>query len=338
MSDPALICVVTTIQEPTACMRRLDEKLAETSSRVIIIGDKKGPARFALPTADLFTLEQQTQLPYSLAAKLPVGHYARKNLGYLEAMRRRAACIYETDDDNMPADNWRPRQLATTAQPWHHPGWANPYRCFTDQLIWPRGFPLRLINDPATFQPQKRCASQSVESPIQQGLANGAPDVDAVWRLVLDREFNFQPGPSLWLAPGAWCPFNSQSTWWWPVAYPLLYLPSFSTFRMTDIWRSLVAQRCLWELGQGVVFHAAEVVQQRNAHNFLHDFEDEVPGYLQNEKIADCLTRLSLRPGPGAVADNLALCYEVLVKAGFLPVDELPLLAAWLNDLGDLQS
>ena len=42
-----------------------------------------------------------------------------------------------------------------------------------------------------------------------------------------------------------------------PVAR-LMYLPSTCTFRMTDIWRSLIAQRCLWELGQGVVFHAAD--------------------------------------------------------------------------------
>jgi hypothetical protein len=108
-------------------------------------------------------------------------------------------------------------------------------------------------------------------------LADHSPDVDAVWRLVLDRPFCFDKGESLYLAPGTWCPFNSQSTWWWPEAYPLLYLPSFCTFRMTDIWRSFVAQRCLWAVGQGVAFHASEVAQARNQHNLMRDFEDEVP-------------------------------------------------------------
>ncbi len=116
MNGPDLICVVTTIQEPTTCMRRLGEILEQTGSRVIVIGDRKGPARFNLSAADLFTLEEQAALPYRLASKLPLGHYSRKNLGYLEAMRRRAACIYETDDDNMPAENWRPRSLATPAR------------------------------------------------------------------------------------------------------------------------------------------------------------------------------------------------------------------------------
>ncbi len=107
---------------------------------------------------------------------------------------------------------------------------------------------------------------------------------------------------------------------------------------MTDIWRSFIAQRCLWELGQGVVFHAAEVVQQRNIHNFLHDFRDEIPGYLNNEAIAVSLTNLKLRPGPGALPENLAACYEGLVQAGFFPVDELPLLKLWLHDLENMQT
>ncbi len=338
MNNPALLCVVTTIQEPTACMRRLNEALALANSRVIIIGDRKGPARFEMSQADLLTLEQQAALPYELARLLPTGHYTRKNLGYLEAIRQRAACIYETDDDNMPSPGWAPRSLTTSARPWLRPGWANIYRCYTPELIWPRGFPLRSINDPATYQQQDFPPATNVEAPIQQGLANLAPDVDAIWRLTLDREFYFKSGPSIWLAPGAWCPFNSQTTWWWPAAYPLLYLPSFCTFRMTDIWRSFIAQRCLWELGRGVVFHAPEVIQQRNTHNLLHDFKDEVPGYLENEKITDCLLKLKLHPEPAALPDNLVSCYEGLINAGLLPNDEMALVKAWLQDLAWLQT
>jgi hypothetical protein len=40
---------------------------------------------------------------------------------------------------------------------------------------------------------------------------------------------------------------------------PLLYLPSHCCFRMTDIWRSFIAQRCLWELGHWVVCQAPEL-------------------------------------------------------------------------------
>jgi hypothetical protein len=164
-------------------------------------------------------------------------------------------------------------------------------------------------------------------------LVDGSPDVDAIWRLVLDKPFRFQPGASVALMSGVWCPFNSQSTWWWPEAYPLMYLPSFCTFRMTDIWRSFVAQRCLWALGGAVIFHASEVVQRRNAHNLLKDFQDEVPGYLANDQIVRLLEDQPLEPGTEAVGANLLRCYEALIKRGILPQKERPLVKAWRGDL-----
>jgi hypothetical protein len=157
--------------------------------------------------------------------------------------------------------------------------------------------------------------------------------VDAIWRLVLDRPFEFDRRPPVLLAPGNWCPFNTQSTWWWPVAYPLLYVPSHCSFRMCDIWKSFVAQRCLWELGYGVVFHAPEVVQDRNPHNLMRDFADETPGYQRNRELVQVLASTLLEPGEGAVGANLLRCYDALVQAGFFPPEELALVRIWLQDL-----
>ena len=66
---------------------------------------------------------------------------------------------------------------------------------------------------------------------------------------------------------------------------------------MTDIWRSFVAQRCLWALGGAVTFHGPEVVQRRNVHNLMKDFEDEVPGYLANDRIVQLLEEQPLDSG-----------------------------------------
>jgi hypothetical protein len=178
----------------------------------------------------------------------------------------------------------------------------------------------------------------TVDSPIQQGLANLSPDVDAVWRLILDQEFEFRTGPSVLLPRNTWCPFNSQTTWWWPTAFTLMYLPSHCPFRMTDIWRSFIAQRCLWEFADGVVFHAAEVDQERNVHNLMRDFADEVPGYLQNSRIAEILENLELKPGCAATGQNLLACYHALVRAGVFPEVELPLVEAWVADLSQLSA
>jgi hypothetical protein len=91
-------------------------------------------------------------------------------------------------------------------------------------------------------------------------------------------------------------------------------------------------------MGAGVVFHAAEVRQDRNPHDLRRDFEEEIPGYLHNARITDLLSGLALAPGEGAVADNLLACYAALVEACLLPAEERPLVEAWVGDLRDLGS
>jgi len=270
--------VVTTIQEPTACMQVLAARALANGLQWIVIGDRKGPARFSLSPAELVSIEQQRELPFKLARLLPEKHYARKNLGYLLAISRGCECIYETDDDNAPTDAWYVRPLEISAhrlQRRSQVHWANIYAAYSSELIWPRGLPLNWARQ--RFGDDFEVPSAPIRSvaPIQQGLANGSPDVDAVWRLILDHEVIFDEAPSVLLPRGVWCPFNSQNTWWWPQAFPLLYLPSYCSFRMTDIWRSFVAQRCLWELGYELEFHHADVQRKREA--VAHGFGVAVP-------------------------------------------------------------
>lgn len=332
------LAVLTTIQEPTASVGSLVDALGKINARLIVIGDKKGPVRFQISSADFYSIEDQSKLPYRLAQLLPTGHYSRKNLGYLIAFSRGTACIYETDDDNAPLSSWAVRSELVEAQRIKARSWFNVYRLFKDELIWPRGFPLDLIRDPETYRHDADAASERVAAPIQQSLSNNSPDVDAVWRLLLDHPIDFGERPSVWVPPHTYCPFNSQATWWRPDAYPLMYLPSFCSFRMTDIWRSFIAQRCLWAFGCGVVFHGADVRQQRNEHNFLRDFEDEVPGYLCNEKIAALLDKCVLAPGRESAGENLRLCYQALIKAKIFPPEEMPLVDAWLEDAAFLHN
>jgi hypothetical protein len=326
-----LYTVVTTIQEPTPSMVRLAERLRAAGSPLVVVGDRKGPARFELPGAALHDLASQGKLPFRLAPLAPVGHYSRKNLGYLVAIQAGAGCLYETDDDNAPLDGWAPRALEVKgARALRADRWCNVYASFSKELVWPRGLPLDRIRGGAEGRP---AGTVDLAAPIQQGLADGSPDVDAVWRLVVEKDVRFDPGAPVALEPFTWCPFNSQSTWWWPEAFPLLYLPSHCTFRMTDIWRSFVAQRCLWAMGRRLVFHGAEVLQERNLHRLIHDFRDEVPGYLGNDEIVERLAALKLEEGPAALPGNVTRCYQALVEGRFVGEAELPLLAAWLEDV-----
>jgi len=329
-----VIIVITTIANPTDCVQLLVSKISEKDS-LIVIGDKKGPTSYDIPKTRFFSLEKQLTLDFRLAKKLPTGHYSRKNIGYLLAMQQGEECIYETDDDNQPNEHWKTRNKKTKALIADKSSWINVYQHFTNENIWPRGFLLDKITNPES-EPKHYGKLQELEAPVQQGLADNSPDVDAIWRLTQDREFYYNRNESIALQEGSWCPFNTQSTWWWKEAFPLLYLPSYCSFRMTDIWKGFVAQRCLWAMGYKLVFHAAEVNQDRNVHNLMKDFEAEVPGYLGNERLTQVLENTSLESGTENAPGNLIRCYEALTREGFFPKEELILVKSWVDDLSPL--
>jgi STELLO glycosyltransferases len=221
------------------------------------------------------------------------------------------------------------------ARPVKSKGWVNIYQFFCNDLVWPRGLPLQSIRTSASVS--ELGAEEVVRCPVQQSLADGDPDVDAIYRMVLGKEIKFCDGCVV-IRRGTYCPFNSQNTLWWPEAYPLMYLPSFVSFRMTDIWRSLVAQVCLFRAGLGLSFHGPTVFQERNAHNLMRDFTDEVPGYLNNARIVEGLESLELGADPASFGGNLRRCYAKLVGLGVVPERELGLVDEWLGALQECRT
>ncbi len=326
--------VVTSIFQPNTALRELARGANQSGWDFIIVGDTKSPSDFHLDGARFFDLETQKKFNFKLASLCPTGHYTRKNLGYLRAIMDGSSIIVETDDDNLPTEGfWQPRQRVLETTQLQGKGWLNVYSLFSDTAIWPRGLPLENVLSNNKFEIDKNCIAKS--SPIQQGLANGNPDVDAIFRMTqtLPVDFKNREHP-IRLGRGLWSPFNSQNTTWFKEAFPLLYLPSFCSFRMTDIWRSFVAQRISWECGWELTFHNATVYQHRNEHNLLRDFEQEVPGYLLNNKIKSILEEVPLLSGTDQIAHNLRQCYRMLVKQGIIDSSkELDLLEAWLDDI-----
>lgn len=325
--------VLTSINPPTDCVRILVKGTENAGGQVIIVGDIESPATYPLVGARFYGVDDQHDQGFRFGQACPLRTKARKNIGYLIAMHEGADFIQETDDDNAPRPSFfAPVQEAVTLPVLRQDGWVNVYRYFTHVLVWPRGLPLDRIHQPApAFE---ALPTDSIDCPIQVGLADIDPDVDAIFRMAWPGEIRFVPSRRLALAAGTWSPFNSQNTVWFPDAYPLMYLPIHCDFRMTDIWRSFVAQRIAWANDWGVLFHEATVWQERNAHDLTKDFASEVPGYLNNAKIADGLKGLPLKPGKAAMADNLLACYGVLIGMGLVAEAELPLLRAWLYDLG----
>ncbi|MCX7846947.1 MAG: STELLO glycosyltransferase family protein [bacterium] len=329
--------VITSIAPPTEILRVYARECSQRGIHFILIGDTKSPADFYLPGCDFYSIERQRSLPFHLARLLPERHYARKNLGYLIAWQAGARIVAETDDDNIPLESFwqtpRPRVAVRVAEGC---GWVNVFRYFSAAHVWPRGYPLERVQAPLV--PREQLPIRNVTCFIQQGLADENPDVDAVYRMTQPLPVCFSREEPIGVGRGAWCPFNSQNTVWFREAAPLMYLPAHCSFRMTDIWRSFVAHRIGWEYGWHVLYTAPTVRQERNEHNLLRDFADEVPGYLHNTELCAALAEHTLSMELQHMTANLRACYKVLRDLQLVGDVEETLLDAWCEDIKRLCS
>lgn len=332
MSNRENWLVITSISAPNEALRSFASGCDKHGFHFVVIGDAKSPAEFHMTGCDYYSLDRQRDSGLSYAAVCPTGHYARKNIGYLLAARAGAKIIRDTDDDNLPRSSfWQVHSRSQNSPSIQRPGWVNVYRWFSDVVIWPRGLPLDKIHE--SLPAWEELPVSDADCPIQQGLADENPDVDAIYRLTLPLPQSFRTDRRVVLGAHTWCPFNSQNTTWYSDAFPLLYLPSYCSFRMTDIWRSFVAQRIAWANGWSILFHEPTVWQERNEHNLMRDFADEVPGYINNARIAAELDRLPIKRGLAEIPDNLRICYQMLARLELVDRKEIELLEAWLNDL-----
>src|SRR4051794_1879866 len=95
------IVITTIIQQPNACLRAV----ADRAEKLFVVGDVGSPESFAL-NCEWYALSRQAAEFPALASALPTRHYARKNIGYLAAIRAGAAAIHDLDDDNFPLENF----------------------------------------------------------------------------------------------------------------------------------------------------------------------------------------------------------------------------------------
>ena len=323
--------VITSIHAPTegvqgfACREECD---------VLVVGDRKTPPDWCCHNVTFLPVAAQSRLSFRVGRYLPYNHYCRKMLGYLYAMSLGAEMMIDADDDNIPRKSWGFPAFAG-----EYPtlpgglGFVNVYELYTEQHIWPRGYPLRLAAQSGTA-PRSRIRVEQAVVGVWQGLADETPDVDAVYRLTNDQPCSFRDAGHHVLGRGTLSPFNSQNTAFRKETFCLLYLPAFVTFRFTDILRGLVAQPVMWQSGYHLGFTNATVVQKRNTHDYMQDFESEIPMYLQTERVVELVSG-AVSAGSD-LAGNLFNAYGVLHRADLVTGREMRCLEAWLLDCSDL--
>lgn len=299
---------------------------------VVVVGDRKTPRDWSCRGVDFIDIDQQSSLRLQVLHHLPFDHYARKMIGYLVARERGADVIVDSDDDNVPRDDWSfPAFDGEYDAVAADLGFMNVYRSFTDQSIWPRGFPLRRVLAADAIIDDQAIRRMDVNVGVWQGLADGEPDVDAIFRLTRGERCVFDRRAPLVLESGTISPFNSQNTIFRSELFPLLYLPATARFRFTDILRGLIAQPVMWNAGYRLGFLSPNVSQDRNPHDLLDDFESELDCYLLPERIVD-VVEAALR-SDADISQNLLFAYQALAYEGIVPAAELTGVEAWLADV-----
>ena len=318
--------IITTINHKSKAITRFENR---KDWNIVVVGDKKSPFIPSSSNLTFLPVETQLELNFKFAQICPYNHYSRKNIGYLYALRQGAEIIYDTDDDNIPYDHWKlPDFSCGNCINGEGGRFINIYRHFSDEFTWPRGFPLDEIKNS-----QNCCYSidqnQIANIGIWQGLSDNEPDIDAIYRLIIGEKITFRKGQPVYLPRGSFCPINSQNTFWHKKAFPYLYLPAGISFRFTDILRGYIAQFLLWRQGLQVGVNGPTVYQERNPHDLMKDFHDEIGSYLQVKRVVEILENLELGDVP---LENLRKTYEALHKDSIVPMDELKYLDAWLED------
>ncbi|XP_050404791.1 uncharacterized protein LOC126820736 [Patella vulgata] len=329
--------IITTIQYPTEDVKFL-AKLK--GWQVVVAGDTKTPTDWTFPNCHYLSVEKQKTLGFETVNLLPVKSYSRKNAAYLYAIAHGARIIYETDDDNRPLDLLKHFIYEPKMSGLKFAGGKifNPYRHFGQPTLWPRGYPLGYIG--GNFTDKYELGVFKTPS-IQQGVVNGDPDMDAIFRLtrkrtteMLNVSFDGYAPPAI-LPPGVLVPFNSQNTLFLQDVLWALVLPTSVTFRVTDIWRGYWIQRLMWEIDANLGFFGPNAFQKRNSHSYVKDAQDEDMLYFMTHDLVDFLLEWKCDQSLKFFACAVKLT-EDMNKKGFWKGSDVELIKAWFNDLTKL--
>lgn len=326
--------ILTSINDPTEHVKYINDALVDWC--LIVVGDKKTPKNYSYKHLIYLDAEYQSTIlvkKYKILSKIPFNSYLRKMAGYLYAIDMGAKYIYETDDDNAPEDglfNFRYNSFkgleSDCTQSINDASlFINPYSYFGQPTVWPRGYPLERISN-QDYKQDYECFKYKVYSErvplIQQGLVNGDPDVDAIYRLTrkyykknLNIKFD-QNAPSLILKRNQYAPINSQNTFFHYDAFWSLVFPLNVTFRECDILRGYIAIRLMQEMDGRIAFIRPNAYQLRNAHSYHKDYLDEKRLFSSIEKFVKELNEWKC--DKNRLDACLIDCVENLVSKGIL--------------------
>jgi hypothetical protein len=267
------IIVTTTINPVTEAIEAYDNM---DGWELIVTGDLKTPKDYKLTNGLYVGPEDQVKINPALSDAIGWNVIQRRNFAFLLAYQHGADIVAIIDDDNIPLPNWGKNIMV--GQEVECKYYTTDQLCFdpvgvtNHPNLWHRGFPLELLSKRNYDQYEIK----TIVPDIQADFWNGDPDIDAICRMEHAPDCNFDP-VYFPMASNRISPFNSQNTFMSRHVLRDYFLFPF-VGRMDDIWISYYIQA----LGHKVIYGEPTVVQKRNDHNLMVDFNKEVVGYQNN--------------------------------------------------------
>ena len=264
--------VTTTIYPPGEAIHKFSKF---SDWELIVVGDLKTPHDLYEKIDCTYLHPKYQELNYpKLSECLGWNTIQRRNIGFVEAIRRGAEIIATVDDDNIPYQNWGKHLLVNQEVEVDVFTTENevfdPLSVTSHKDLWHRGFPISMVhkkNDIVYEGKEKRKVL------VQADLWDGDPDIDAVCRITKKPIVKFQinsPFSSKTISP-----FNSQNTFLSSVVMPYYMVLPF-VGRMDDIWGSYILQK---KFKNSVIYNKASVYQKRNEQDLVVNLENELIGY-----------------------------------------------------------
>ena len=322
--------VITTINYPKS---EIFSFASISEWKLIVVGDRNTPKNWSLDKALYLSPSLQDKIFPKFSKIFPWNLYARKNIGYLYAMKNKAKVLYESDDDMFPDKNFPPPlDVKIDATVLSGRKFINVISFFLKKVqknkpVWTRGFPLEYIKN----QEKIKAKTQTIFAPLKNSVQDKDSDFDAIYRFLYNDPLTLKKNGLFALDRGCYAPINTQSTFSHPPTYPLLYFPATLNYRVGDIYRGYIAQRILWEMGANLLFmYPVAGTRKRNPHDLSLDLELEIPNFVKIIRLTEVLDSLSLSKDP---LISLLKVYRELIKRDFLRKTELKMVEAWAFEI-----
>ena len=364
--DFELWAVVTTINKPSEAIRNV-ASLPDWC--LLVVGDQKTPHDYLeksiLSESNILFLsvEEQRTIRHPFVQMVPFSSTARKNIGYLFAIRHGAKVIYEFEDTNVLSKGRIPmgsyfNMRSNSDQIFVRYEYPSTYHMINNQnhvfnplpfmnptqsiKIRPRGFPLVNSSEPVT-NPFAYGSVPISSVAVIQSICNKDPDLDDTSRWKWHEDFYFDTSAAkasrLMIPPKKFTPYNSKATTHMYNAFWALLLPWTVTEPVSDIWRSYFAQRIFHDLGLVVLFEPPSVEQAWLPHDDFVGMRARDEMYRKTPMLLDFLHNWKNQDryeDDGFLPAYIEKLWVALYEQNYIELDDVYAIQNWLLTLVEI--